>query len=252
MADGYSMSSASGTIASGEIDTIWKPRSPRAGKHGVILCHAYTFMYTYSDPVVSVHAVQLAAFLASNGITCISGQMGNADVVGDNWANDQAMSRVTAAWNVLIGMGCDASKVNLLGISMGGATVARWAMLNPSSVGAVYGIMPVSDISDIYVNQRVSNARTSIGGAWGVTYPTPLPAGADLAGQASLAAAVPCRLDYGSADTTVIPSTVAALAAAWGANCTATVTDTTNNHGDGIIANTSPSTVLNFFVANGS
>jgi len=251
MPDGYSVSCLTGRIAAGEPDMLWTPRTPRTGKRGVILCHAYTFIYTFLDGTVSPHAVQIAAYLARHGIYCISGQMGNADSAGDNWGNDQAMARVTSAWSVLQSLGCATDQVALVGISMGGATASRYAMLNPNSVSAVYGIMPVSDLNDTYNNNRVNNAQASLSAAWGVVAPAALPAGADLIGQAPLAAQVPCRLDYGSADTTVIPSTVAALAAAWGKNCVATVTDTTNNHGDNLIASTSPKDILGFLMQYG-
>jgi pimeloyl-ACP methyl ester carboxylesterase len=242
----YSVDTVNSRVGSGEPDSLFSPRSPRVGKRGVILCHGVTAPGQYLDATNGPSSVQLPAMLARNGVTCFSGSFG-----GDSWANDTAMTRLTAAKAVLVTAGCASDKVCLYGISMGAAVALRWAIGNPTLVAAGYGTAPVSDISDIYTNNRAS-LRASIGTAWGVTYPTALPAGADLAGQASAVAAIPWRLDYGSLDTLIIPATVTALATAMGANCTATQVDTTNPHGDALFAKTDPATVLAFFVANGA
>jgi dienelactone hydrolase len=253
---GYAANTQTGRIFAGEQDTIFMPRDVRKGKRVCVLLHAHlttaqTAGYEWLDATNFPASVILAAYLASNGIPCITGQMGS-QASGNDFANDEGMSRVTAAISTLQAAvpGCATDKAVLGGLSMGGGTAARYAMLNPASVAAVYGIIPMADISDIYVNNR-AGVQAEIGTAWGVTYPTALPSGADLPGQAHLAASVPCRLDYGGADPTVLPSTVQALAAAWGANCTATQTDNTLGHGDALSAKTDPKTVYQFFVANG-
>lgn len=252
--DGYSVDTKVGRVQSGEVDTIFSPRSPRTGRRGVVLLHADNSALQYTDGHTFPKSVQLAAFLAINGIPCITGQLGNTDANGDNFANDQAMSRVTAAWSLLQSVaGVASDKVLLVGASMGGATAARYAMLNPGSVAAGYGIIPASDLTDLYTRNPLG-VQPQIGAAWGVTYPTALPSGADLPGQAHLASGVPWRLDYGAGDAAIAPSTVTALAAAWGSQCVATCTDPggTFGHGDALLGLTDPATVLAFLIANGA
>lgn len=252
--DGYSCNIATGRVQSAEPDAIFMPRTPRTGRRGVVLLHGFASAPSlfrgaqlFSDPTNLISATKIAATLAGNGIPCIAAQF------SDNlWGNDTHMAQITAAWNVLIAQcGVASDKICLYGISMGGAAAARYAMLNPTKVAAGYGTCPASDLTDMYVNNRAT-AQTSIGAAWGVTYPSALPSGANLPGQASAAAAVPWRLDYGTADTVIQPSTVTTLATAWGANCTKTVIDASLDHSDALFAKTDPAAVLAHFTANGA
>jgi dienelactone hydrolase len=253
MGDGYTVSMQIGRVQAGEFDALFEPRTPRH-RYGAVLAHgrgdlALSYIrqaQCFLDATNLPSGVRLAARLASNGITCIA-----AEFADNAWDDDTDMSRITSAASVLAAAGCDPAKIVTYGVSMGAGAVARYAMLNPTKVAAGYGTAPVSDLNDFY-NNNIGGWRAEIGTAWGVTYPTPLPSGADLPGQAHLASAIPWKLDYGTADDIVTPSTVTALATAWGANCTATVTDTTNPHGEALFAKTDPAGVLAHFIANGA
>lgn len=204
-----------GGVQAGEKDFVWFPGSNKRGssKYGVILCHGATANEQYAD-TTRWASVVIPARIAQAGIPCIAGAFG-----GDTFANDTAIARVTAAKTYLIAQtGCASDKVLLVGASMGGGVAVRWAGQNPTQTAAYVGIMPMSDMSDIYVNNRLG-LQATIGTAWGVTYPTALPAAADLSQYATTMKdnGIPAKIYYSSADTAVLPATVTTLATTMGA-----------------------------------
>lgn len=243
---GYSVVTAMNRIATGESDEVWRPRKVRDGRCGLILCHGAGTNGEYIDTVAQPSAVKLAATLASIGIPCVSGDLGGSLT----FANDTSMTRIGQARTLLASQfpTIRTDKVCLLGISMGGALVARYSQLHPTEVAAVVGIIPAFDLR--YEYENVSAVAAEIGGAWGVTPPTPLPSAADLKATASLAAGIPLLAGYSTVDTTVIAQPVLDYVAAVGG--TAIVTDSTFGHSDAAVGGMPIPTVAKFLVANGA
>jgi pimeloyl-ACP methyl ester carboxylesterase len=242
---GYSASTGSGRVAAGEWDTIWTPRTPRRGTCGVVLVHGSGAPRAFIDPTAQPSSVKMAAALATVGIPCVAGDFG-----GQAWGNDTVVSRIDAAWAVLKAQfpSMRTDKVCLLGGSMGGAAVAHYSQMHPTKVAAVVGLIPLWNLTAFYAANPGSVA-TEVGAAWGVTAPAALPAAADIAGRASLAAGIPTLAGYSSSDTTVLPTWVTAYAAAVGGTA---INLGTNGHSDATIGQMSLSTLTQFLTAHGA
>lgn len=210
---GYTMTYKLSRIQAAETDQVWIPTARRdADKYGVVLLHGATAPNQYADHTRWGSAT-LPARLAAAGIPCIAGQMG-----GDTFANDTALARIDAAITQLSTLAeIPSSKVHLIGVSMGAAAGVRYASTYPSKVASFTGIIPLSSIINTYTND-VAGLRASIGTAWGVTYPTALPAGADLVTLSAAMTAIPSRLYYSDPDTSVPVADVTALGTAMGAD----------------------------------
>lgn len=237
---------ALGRVAAGEIDTYHVPRNPRKGKRGVVLVHGFGGGVPPQFAGGGVYASALAAGIVDAGIPCMSAEM------ADNaFANDTHMARITSAWSVLQGLsGCASDKVLLLGISMGGFATIRYASANPSTVAGALLILSGTAMLDGY-NTNSGGFQAAIGTAWGVTYPTPLPAGADLLAECpAMLGRVPSVVYYSTVDTTITPNHVTEYAAASGAQ--AIVCDATFGHSDLSIGEVPIPAVIRFLIANGA
>lgn len=204
----YTAISSIGNIQAGETDYLWLPGEKRgANKYGVVLLHGAGAPNNFMD-ATRLGSLTLPAWLAMAGIPVVAGQMG-----GDTFANDTAMTRINSAITYLsANAGVPSTKVILIGASMGGALALRYASLNPSKVAAIVGIIPLTNINTIY-QSNAGGLRAAIGTAWGVTYPTALPAGANLPVLASaLNGVVPSRLYYSDADALIPYADVLAMA----------------------------------------
>lgn len=240
---GYSRSAGYGRIASGENDQVWIPRTPRSGKCGVILLHGSGNPNGYMDPVGQPASQRLAAALCAAGIPCVSGEMG-----GQTWANNTAMSRIDAAWDLLrTNAPIRSDKVALVGGSMGGALGARYSQLYPAKVAAFVGLIPLLDLVGLY-NANTSGVAAEIATAWGVTAPATLPPSADIAANVNLAAGIPAKFWYSGNDTIVLPAWVTNYATALGAEA---IDVGTNGHSDATIGQVPVPDVGKFLVANG-
>lgn len=243
---GYSVSSKTGRIIAGQMDSVWHPRTPRLGKCGVVMLHGSGNPHGFVDLVLQPSSVKLAAALAAAGIPLIAGDMGN-----QAWGNDTVVNAIDTAWGVLQAdyptMRTD--KVLLLGGSMGGAAVARYSQLHPTKVAAVVGLIPLWDLRQFYVNNTFGT-QTEIATAWGVSPGADLPSTADVAANAALAAGIPTLAGYSTVDTTVLPEWVTTYATAVGG--AAIVTDTTFGHSDAAIGGMPVPLVGQFLVANGA
>lgn len=247
MSMGYTVAQAQGRVAAGEMDELWIPNSPRKGRCGVVLCHGSGAPQEYVDLASQPSSVKLAAALARAGIPCVAGDFG-----GQAWANDTAMSRVTAAWGLLQSkFGVRSDKVCLVGVSMGGATAVRYCQLNPSKVAAMVGLIPLVDLVSFY-NANVSGTQAQIAGAWGVTAPAALPASADIFRNALSGGSVPQLLGYSSVDQIVQPAWVQAYVSALGGWPTTIVTDSTYGHSDQAVGGMPIATAAQFLAANGA
>lgn len=257
MTNYYKVESTYGLSTAGEAETLFTPGEPRpAGKYGCILLHgsgATNYMFSEAARWASS---ELAAELALAGIPCLSIQMG-----GNTYANDVAMDAIDDAITYLAAAtGVPSTKVCLLGISMGGGTAVRYAEVNPAKVAAVVGLIPFANPQYVYEN-NIGGLQGAIGAAWGVTYPTPLPAGADLIGNASAidAANIPVKFWYDDVDTLIRPIDVTNLAAACGGTATAVEVDPADlGHTEGTIKAVidsgagRSSEIINFLYANGA
>lgn len=207
----YTSSMGVGNIQAAETDVLFTPsRALTTADIGIILLHGATTPNEFADHT-RWGSVRLAARLALAGYPCIAGAMAN-----DAFANDTVMARITAARAFLASAtGCSPNKTHLLGVSMGGGTAVRYAALNPTKVESITGIIPMANIDALY-QANTLGLRASIGTAWGVTYPTALPAGANLLAQAPAIATadIPVRFYYDDADAAIDPADVLALAVA--------------------------------------
>src|SRR4051794_13323911 len=127
---GYAALTQTGRVFAGEPDTIFMPRDVRVGKRVCVLLHCHLMAgqgagYEWLNATDFPNSVALAAYLASNGIPCITGQFGSQPN-GNDFANDQAMKRIGSAIAVLQAAvpGCAIDKACLVGASMGGGTGA--------------------------------------------------------------------------------------------------------------------------------
>lgn len=255
MSDYYSVLTTSGHVTVGESETLFLPSNPRPNtKFGVILLHGSGATYSMFSDAPHWASSELGSDLAMAGIPCLSIQMG-----GNTYANDVAMTAIDNAVTYLASAaGIPATKVAVLGISMGAGAAFRFAATRPTKVSAVVGLIPMANIIRIYTDNTLG-LRSAIGTAWGVTYPTPLPAGADLLAQAPTVDAndIPVKFWYDDADPVILPADVTALAAAAGG--TAVEIDPADlGHTEGSIKAVvdsgagHSSEIINFLIANGS
>lgn len=254
----YTVSHGLGTVHSAEVASAYKPRYPRVGKYGVALLHGAGNPMAWASSTWP-NADRLAVALANAGIYSVS-SMDTATPLTpvDLWANDAHMTRVGEHRTALGVLGADSSKMHLIGISMGGGAAIRWAAANPTLVASVVGIIPLSNIDWMYQND-VSSSRAGIGTAWGVTFPTALPAGSNLATAAAVLNTnhIPVRLYYSSVDTLIRSVDVTSIASASGG--TAFNIDSTFGHANGTVGQmlthnggTEFSDLVAFLKANGA
>lgn len=201
----------SGRYFTGEGDWFVAPRTykPDGTLRGVIYCHGAgsTVAGYVADPTSAQYRLIQAIGSAFPTAVCDLGGV-------LTWGNATMRSRVDSARAWLQGpWGAKAGTVLLVGYSMGGAGALNYAQGSPGTVAALAGIMPVTDIAEMYATDRGSY-RASIGTAWGVTYPAPLPVGASPA--ASYGQALPLSFWTASNDTTALPAPAAVLAASVG------------------------------------
>lgn len=211
--NGYKMSYSQGRIRAANTDQLFTPFTIRgASKFGVMALHGATAPDNFALGS-RWQSSKIISHVAHAGIPVVSGQMS-----GDSFANDNAMTDMTNALPLLAQAGCSTTKVHLIGMSMGCLLAIRWAGLNPTKVASIQGVIPATSIDRLY-QTNAGGLRASIGTAWGVTYPTPLPAGADLTGAYAtiLANSIPVRLHYTSSDAFIDPAGLIADAALMGA-----------------------------------
>lgn len=223
----YTLTARVGRVQAAEIDWLWEPETVDPNKKPVVLLHGSgSGNYGAFANGAFYASAQVAPMLAYSGRKVISGWFGS-----QTFANDTLMARIDSALTVL-----GVTEAHIFGVSMGGGGAVRYASLNPTKAASIMGIIPMADIDAIYQADR-GGLRANIGTAWGVTYPTPLPASSNLAvahGPVVASNGIPRRLLYSTADTLVLPAEVTTLAASMG--ITAEIIDTTLGHVEGTIA----------------
>lgn len=202
-----------GEITAGENHTLIRPRLGGVGKRAVIYSHGA------NRPAldgVSPGYADIPRYIGEFYPT-IYPDMGGLY----NWGNDTAISRLSAVRTFMGNKGYAIDKVVLTAGSMGAAAVCNWARQNLSLVACLALFVPSVDIEDIRANNR-SGTQAGIEAAyinnagWQTARPTHNPV--EYAAQL---ASIPTRIWYSTDDPIVMPSTVAAFAAAHG-NATVT------------------------------
>lgn len=237
---GYAVSTSTGRLVPGEKDVLIVPRTGHVGRRAVVMCHglgadALRYSGNYLQAV-------LAHKLASAGLVVVAG-----DFAGDSCGNAAATAGVEAA-RVLAGtVGAKTDKVLLFGNSMGHFTCCGYQRDYPGKTAAVVGLSPGTHLDAAREGNVIAGTRAAIDAAWGVTYPAPLPAGADPSANTATHAGIPRRLYHAASDPTGPFSDVQAFATATGATA---VSLSGSAHGD---ANLSPAVIneiVAFFISN--
>jgi pimeloyl-ACP methyl ester carboxylesterase len=168
---------------------------------------------------------------------------------GDLWGSNTNITDIEAArtyFNTKYGA-LTSSKVAVIGGSMGGAAAMAWARANPTKCACLVLMLPVCDLNDMVVNNRLGLAA-SINAAYGGAYNngtdgpnhSPVQFAAQLSG-------IPTQIWYATDDIVVIPSTVQTVIAAHGS---AEVHTITGNHTDAAFANINAQAIIDFLKAH--
>lgn len=218
------------TAASGDKDCIVRPLRTAGGlRRGIVMPHAGGI-----DGMLPVTG------LAADGTTTASGTKALIDaltgvgyplVTSDQggttpWCGTTAQARtgdMVTTVQSSTGGGASSSAVVALGVSMGFGCAVNYFGKSPghaSDVAALVGIIPVWDMDAIYQANTYGYTRAQIETAWGITYPTALPAGADPKGNTTLLNGKPVLICYSSDDGICNGTVPAAAATAFGSNCT--------------------------------
>lgn len=193
------------------IESIYRPV---AKKTGILFCHGAGG--TGEQALTAQFAPMLYA-LSDAGYPVLSHQL----VSSGTWGNDASMQAVSTARNYLVSqMGAKPGKVFLIGASMGGLTALTWALQNPQLVAGIVGLVPVSDVNDMVVNNRQGLAaaiNAAFSGGWSQAVYGPTRNPITFAGNLIN---IPSKLYAAASDTTVIPSTVSQMATGMGSATT--------------------------------
>lgn len=181
----YSLSNQWGTIRPGQFDSIWTPNPRRAStKYPCILVHGsgapqeFTYLTNFGS-------VPLAANIALAGIPTMASEND-----GQAWGNDQSLTDIDLQVTALATrFGTPAGKCVLVGGSMGGYTALRYAILNPTKVAAVVGLIPLTDMVYFYNYTYTGTAQAEVASAWGVTAPRVFADMATTSGSATVTSA---------------------------------------------------------------
>lgn len=234
-----------GVITAGENHLVMVPKNyvPNGTRPGILFAHGYGAVETVAlDRGGWPTQAALIAEIASHWpvLSCTYG--------GDQFGNDIAQARMTAAKTYLQGpLGAKAGKIGIIGISMGGGLMMAWARANPTLVSCMVGLIPLSDLNDVFVNNRTGTGTAGVNAAYGGAYddnvqgPTHNPTKF-----ASQLAGIPTQIWYATDDTVVIPSTVVPVGTAIGAE----MHTLTGGHLDGSFAGIDTQVVLDFLSAH--
>lgn len=220
----YSVTAKSGRAEVGAFDAMFQPRVINGG-YPIVACHGATgaWFQWMSQSFPRMH--QLLVEAANGGIPSVAPNLG-----GDTWGNPTGTGLVDDALDAIgLASGADDSKAHLIGASMGAGVALEYAIANPTKVASMTLCIPMASIIALYNNNN-GGFRAAIGTAWGVTYPTALPAGADILANAGTLSGIPIRFYYATDDAIIDPDDVTDLATAIGPSATAT--PTTGGHTD--------------------
>lgn len=238
--DGRKISALIGTSGSPEFWQLHTPADWKADrtKLGFVFVHGANSSQTQSASAAFAGIRAVVDAIVGAGYPILSVHAG-----GTQWGNATSDGHITDAVAYLHNtVKTYPGIVGLFGASMGALACQNWARANLAATALLVGMTPVSDLSDIHTNNRgglTTSINSAYGGAYsegvyGATRNPATYAAADLAGLRYLGY-------YGTADTTVIPGTVTAVAAAIGPTATAIAVPGT--HG-GALSNVPPADVV--------
>lgn len=122
-----------------------------------------------------------------------------APTATNQWGNATSRSRTSDARTWAATLGANTDKVVLMGASQGVPCALNWAQANPTLVAGIVGIIPAIDLEAIRAS-NVNSLRASIDAAWGVSYPTALPANANPMDYADELTSIPIQLFFSNDD----------------------------------------------------
>lgn len=219
-----SISSGSGRVQASETDLWIRPsRGFQFGsRRGVLYAHQGTASgLAPIDYTNFAGTARLLDAIAGYGYVVASQDLGGTA----HWGNTTAQARVgaTDSW-LLASTAAGASTADRIavGISMGGAAAVNYFGKSPGHVAdlaALVLILPALNL-DFYYQNDTGSARAPIETAWGITYPTALPANADPQTNMALiaAATIPTRIYFASDDPIQDSAMATANLAALGGN----------------------------------
>lgn len=216
----YSVTAKSGRAEVGQFDAMFQPRVVDTGTAPIVACHGANAQWHQwmSQGFPRMH--QLLVEAANGGVPSVAAMVGGAATFGNPTSVAAVGTDLTA---VAAATGSSAEKVHLVGASMGAAVACEYAIANPTNIATMTLLIPLVDIVGLY-ESNTGGFRAQIGTAWGVTYPTPLPADADILAQAATLSGIPIRLYYAPDDPLIDPADVVAFTAAVGPSASATAT----------------------------
>lgn len=189
---------------------LWKPDGT---KRGIIYCHgAAEAGWTVLGPsgTKNMEAALVRTLVDGYGFPLYSADLGlpgNGTTGAESWGNDNARTRVGQCRTRIQALGAKSGKVILLTLSMGTLVALRYAYANPTLVAAIVAVLPVVDTDEMRLLNFGGNVRPAVDAAYGVTYPTALPAGSNpytlITGPIS---GVPIQFWYASDDAIASPS----------------------------------------------
>lgn len=206
----------------GETMWTWAPSStPPAGGPLVLLSHGAGIasdifgsdtLNLFIGGTRSAWTLRIGPQIAAAGLTCVAIDGGGAATSGPtsggyHWGSDAALDRMDA---VVAAYG--ATRVALVGASMGGYVSLRWACRHPDKVASMCLLFPLSDMGLLWDGHP--EHRTTIEAVW----PDPHLAALNMTTRPEITG-IPTRMWWSSNDTTIDPSSFAALAARIGAPC---------------------------------
>lgn len=165
---------ATGRCTASVVDVVITPRFPRALPL-VVFAHSGAHTATEAAGVGAFPAVvDVLKRLVDAGFTVVAPSAGTS-----TYGGPQAQTRTGDA--ITYGRTLPAvtsAPVVLIGNSQGSTQMLRYATINPSNTACVVTFNSVVSLTTAYVND-IAGTRAGIGTIYGVTYPTPLPAGTD-------------------------------------------------------------------------
>lgn len=229
---------SNGTWKSGADWALVQPRV-LATRSGVLWCHGgggagATAFHTPLNPNRAlIHAV--AEHFPILVVNDVGSAMGNSA--------DQA--DIASALTFLHAQeGVSAGPVACIGVSQGNLAAMNYARNNPGTISCIAGIIPAVDLDDVRDNDR-GGFRSVIDAAWGVTWPTALPVGANPMDYPPTG--TPWKAWYSDWDDIVVEATVLAMATTLGAEA---VDVGDMGHSEQTVGQVPPADVVAFLKAN--
>lgn len=199
-----------GRYAPDEHDVVLLPRDHRHDGTvlGVVYCHAAASdALSASDPVGRPGEWTLVRAVAERHPVVL------ADLGGrSTFGNPTSLARIDDARRYLQGTwGARSGPVALIGVSMGAVGALNYAAANRAHVTAAVGVLPLSDLHEIYTRGGPVDYASMIAAAWGVPVGAALPGGADPTRNTADLVGLPYQAWYASNDHVVPAATVTNL-----------------------------------------